>query len=231
MATQSVAVQLLNFFDQPLGLGEVAGGFHHPHRLARPRFGAEVFTEAFGVVGDQLIGGIEDVAKAAVVALQFDDLLHAELALEVEHVADLRTTKGVNALVVVAHRHHRSILARKHFEPGVLQLVGVLELVHQHMLETVLVVFSQRLVVTHQLIGAQHQLGKIHHAFALALFFIGLVNLHQHAGVFVTYVYVFGAQAIFFVARNEPGHLLGHITFFVEVHRFDQAFDGRQLVA
>jgi hypothetical protein len=116
-------VQLLNFFDQPLGLGEVAGGLHHPHRLARPRFGAEVFPQAFGVVGDQLIGGIQDVAKAAVVALQFDDLLHAELALEVGHVADLRAAKSVDALVVVAHGHHGSILAANIFSQAYCSLL------------------------------------------------------------------------------------------------------------
>ena len=55
---------------------------------------------------DQAVGGVEDVAEAAVVLLQLDDALDAVLALEVGHVADARAAEGVDALVVVADREH-----------------------------------------------------------------------------------------------------------------------------
>ena len=49
-----------------------------------------------------------------------------------------------------------------------LDAVGVLELVDQHVAEAVLVVLAQRVVVAQQFIRAQHQLGKVDHAFPLA---------------------------------------------------------------
>ena len=147
------------------------------------------------VVADQVVGGVQDVAEAAVVALQLDDVLHPELALEVGHVADLGAAEGIDALVVVAHGQHRGLGAGEHLQPGVLQAVRVLELVHQDVAETALVVLAQQRVVAHQLIGAQHQLGKVHHAFALALVFIGLVDLHQRLGLAVVHHHALGPLA------------------------------------
>jgi hypothetical protein len=43
--------------------------------------------------------------------------------------------------------------------------------------EAPLVVLAHRVVVTQQLVAAQHQLAEIHHALALALFFVQLVDL------------------------------------------------------
>ena len=46
------------------------------------------------------------MAHAAVVLLKLDHLLDTELALEVAHIAHLRASKGVDALVIVAHGKH-----------------------------------------------------------------------------------------------------------------------------
>ena len=121
--------------------------------------------------------------------------------------------------------------AGEHLQPRVLQPVGVLELVDQHVAEAALVVLAQRVVVAHQLVGAQHQLGEVDHAFALALLFVGLVDLHQLARLLVADLHVARALAVFLGAGDEPGHLLGHEALFVEVHRLDDALDGRELVA
>jgi hypothetical protein len=82
---------------------------------------------------------------------QLDDLLDAELALEVAHVAHLGAAEGVDALVVVAHRQHRGVRAGEHLQPQVLQPVGVLELVDQDVAEAPLVMLAQHRVVAHQL--------------------------------------------------------------------------------
>ena len=81
----------------------------------------------------------------------------------------------------------------KLLDPGVLKFVGVLKLVNQDVLEASTVVFTHGLVVSQQLIGAQHQLTKIDHAFALALRLVELVQLHFFSGFFVTHFHVFGA--------------------------------------
>ena len=159
-ALAAVAHQLLDLVHKPLRLGKVTGGLIHAHRLARAGVGAEVFPQALGVVTDQCIGRIEDVAEAAVIALELDLLLNPKLAHKVGHVAHARTAKGVDALVIVAHRHHRAARHRtrafgrvialpgQHFDPGVLQLVGVLELVDQDVAKAPLVMLAHGRVVS-----------------------------------------------------------------------------------
>ena len=112
------------------------------------------------------------------------------------------------------------------FSQRVLQPVGVLELVDQHVAEAALVVLAQRVVVAQQLVGAQHQLGEVDHAFALALVFVGLVDLDQLARLLVADLDVARPQAFVLGAGDEPAHLLGHEALFVEVHRLDDALDG-----
>ena len=55
------------------------------------------------VVGDDLIGRVEDVGGGAVVLLELDDGGVGEVLLKVEDVADVRAAPAVDALVVVAH--------------------------------------------------------------------------------------------------------------------------------
>ena len=226
-------MQRLRFLDQPLRLGKVAGRLIDPHLLAGSRFGTQVLAQALGIATDQLVGRIEDIAEAAVVLLQLDDALDPVFALEIGHIANACAAKGIDALVVIADRHHALSFARRseHLQPGILQLVGVLELVDQQMLEALLVMFAQPRVVAHHLIAAQHQLGKIDHAFALALRFIGPVDLDQHPRLFVARLDVLGPLRLFLGAGNEPADLLGHETLFVKLHRADHALDGRDRIA
>ena len=90
--------------------------------------------------------------------------------------------------------------------------------------------FAHRIVVTHQLVTAQHQLAEVDDTFALALVFIGLVDLHQLGGVHVLNFDITWALAVFFFTSNEPGDLLGHKALFVQVHALDDALDGTELI-
>ena len=91
---------------------------------------------------------------------------------------------------------------REHLQPRVLQPVGVLELVDQDVAEAPLVVLAQRGVVAQQLVGAQHQLGEVDHAFALALVLVGLVDLDQLARLLVAQLDVARAPAVVLARRR-----------------------------
>ena len=106
-----VTQQLFDLFHHPIGLSQIAGRLHHPHRLARTLRGVQVFTQAGFVVLDQLVGCVQNMAVAAVVLLQLDLVLHLELAHKVGHVADACAAKRVNALVIVTYRQHRAARA------------------------------------------------------------------------------------------------------------------------
>ena len=239
LAHHAVPHQLPDFVDKPLRLGKVAGGLVHAHRLTRPGFRAQVFAQAVAVVADEFIGGVQDVAKAAVVALQLDLVGDPELPHKVCHVADTRPPKCVDALVVVAHSHHRATgqagsavrpLPREHLDPGVLQLVGVLELIDQDVAKAPLVVLAHRLVVTQQLEAAQHQLAKVHHAFTLALRLVQGINLDFLAHFLVARRQILGALAIFLAPGDEVHQLFRGEPLIVHIELFAQAFDAGQLV-
>ena len=229
-ARRALAVQLLRLLDEPLRLGVVAGGFAHPHRLARPGLGAQVLAQPVGVARDELVGRVQDVAVGAVVALQLDDALDVELALERRHVAHLGAAERINALVVVADGEHRGVRGTEHLQPRVLQLVGVLKLVHQDVGEAMLVVLAQGGVVAHELEGAQHQLGEVHHPFALALVLVRLEHQLLDPRRLVAHLHVLGAQPVVLVRRDGPAQLLGHVALLVQAQGLDHALDRRQLV-
>ena len=232
--------QLADFFHRPARFKQVAGRLVHAHRFARPLVCAQVLSQAPGVVVDQVVGGVQNVAVAAVVLLQLDLLLHVEFAHKVRHVAHARAAKGIDALVVVADCNDAAarlktavhLVTGQLFEPGVLQLVGVLELVHQHVLKAPLVVRANGVVVAQQLVRAQHQFTKIHHALALALRFVQLVQLDLLARVHVVlgHRHIARAQAFFLAARDEVLQLLGRVALGVHIELLAQALDGRQLV-
>ena len=231
-------MQLLRFFQQPLRFSVVARALVDPHRLAGTGVGAQVLAQALLVVADQPVGSVQDVAERPVVLFELDDAADAVLAFEVGHVADAGAAKGIDALVVVADGEHalaagrsrRPRRRREHLQPGVLQPVGVLEFIDQHMREALLVVLAQRLVVAHQLVAAQHQLGEVDHAFALALLFIDPVDVDHATRLLVADLDVAGALAFFLLVGDEPADLLGDETVFVQVQSLDDALDGAQLV-
>ena len=105
-----------------------------------------------------------------------------------------------------------------------------MKLVDQDVLEAALVMLTHLGVVAHDLVGAQHQLGKVHHTFALALVFVGLVDGQLHTTQFVARRQVLGTLPRILRIGDEIAGLLGHALFFVKLQRLDDAFDGRELI-
>jgi hypothetical protein len=108
----------------------------------------------------------------AIVLFQANHVRQFEFALQVAHVADLGAAESVDRLVVVAHREEAGAAAFRRdaaatgqqLQPGVLQAVGVLELVDQNVPEARLIVLAQRLVALQQFVRTQQQFGKVDHA-------------------------------------------------------------------
>src|SRR5882762_3836628 len=96
--TQPAAFQRLHFLGEPARLVAVALRLVDAHRFALPGGGPQVLAEALLVVGDERVGRCEDVRVRAVVLLEADHVLDAEIALEFGHVADVRPAKPVNGL-------------------------------------------------------------------------------------------------------------------------------------
>ncbi|CFP61046.1 Uncharacterised protein [Bordetella pertussis] len=229
-AHAAVVDQRADLVDQPLRLHAVGGLLDDAHRLALALFGPEVLAQASGVVPDEGIGRIQDVAVRAVVLFQADDTAMCVIAFEVGHVADVGAAKRIDGLIVVADRENRRPGARQQTQPLVLQRVGVLELIDQDMAEAPLVMLSHRRVARQQLVRAQQQLGEIDHALALALRLVQLVDLDQLAPVRIVGLDVAGTQPLFLGAVDETLHIARRVLLVVDIARLEQALDGGQLV-
>ena len=96
--------------------------------------------------------------------------------------------------------------------------------------EAVAVVLAQRLVARDEFKGAQQQLRKIDHAFALALLVVSGVELAHAAREVVVRLHILGAPALFLVPGDEPLRLARRIALFVDIEALHQALDERELV-
>ena len=85
-----------------------------------------------------------------------------------------RLRRGTGKCFGRRHRRQKNggVVAGNQFQPGVLQLVGVLELVDQNVVEAVLVVLAQDFVALQHFVATEHEFSKIDHAFALADFVV-----------------------------------------------------------
>ena len=110
----------------------------HAHRLALAELGPEVLLLALAVVRDHRVRGLEDRVRRAVVLLERDRLRLAEVALELEDVADVGAAEGVDRLVRVADGADVPVLLREQLEQPVLRVVRVLVLVDEHVAERLL---------------------------------------------------------------------------------------------
>ena len=161
---------------------------------------------------------------------EFDGRVDVEFFHQRGHVADVCAAETVDALVIVADGKDGGIVAGNQFQPCVLQLVGVLELIDQNVIEAVLVVLAQDFVVLQHFVAAEHEFGKIDHAFALADFVVFGVALNHAACVRI-------GRAQY--GRRKPDSLRVDKAlqrtrcddFFGDVEAFEQAFDEGKLVA
>ena len=95
-------MKLLHPVANPGGLFALVPGTEKLDRLAGGFFRPKRFILAAFVVGDYLIGGVQNIGRTAVILLQFDHRCVREVLLEIENVPDIRVTEPVNRLILVS---------------------------------------------------------------------------------------------------------------------------------
>ncbi len=144
-----------------LGLVALVPGLVEPDRVAPAALGDEALLLARLVVGDHARGAVEDGPRRAVVALEPHDARLGIVLLEVEDVADVGAAPGVDRLVRVAHHAQVAVLAGELVHQLVLHAVGVLVLVHQHVLPAAAVVLEHLGEALEELHGLQQQVAEV----------------------------------------------------------------------
>ena len=180
---------------------------------------------------DDRVGAAQDVAGGAVVLLQLHQLRARKMTGEILDVLHPRAPPAVDGLVVVAHHEEVVPVAREQQQPGVLDGVGVLELVHQHVLEPLAVVLQHVGPVAPQFMGAQQQLGEIHAARAFAGGLVGGVDADHLAPPKVAAVFeVLGAAPLVLLFVDEPLRLARRPLGIVQVELADHPLHQAELI-
>ena len=137
----------------------------------------ERFALSAGVVGDDVVGRVQDAAGAAVVLLETDGAGILILLFKVEDVLDRRTAELVDALVIVADDADVAPAVRQQGRELVLEVVRVLILVDEHITEAALPVLAHVRMLVEQADGVVDQVVKIHRPGGKQTLPVGLVHL------------------------------------------------------
>ena len=133
-------------------------------RVAVVRVRPEGFPLAPHVVGDDMVRGVQDVTRAAVVLLEPDRAGVLVLLFKIQDILDRRTAEFIDALVIVADHADVPPAAREQRRETVLEVVRILIFVDKHILEFALPVFAHVLKVREELDGVEDDIVKIHRA-------------------------------------------------------------------
>ncbi len=222
---------VLEAADHEAGLVHLVEGGVQRNRLPLGPFGPQLLAKALRVVGDDAVGGFEDIGGGAVVLLEANGLGALIVGQEALDVLDLGAAPAVDGLVIVADDHHFAAVASQHPQPGVLDTVGILELIHQDVLEAVAVVLEDVGLAQPQLVGAQQEFCEVHQPGAIAGLLIGLVDLLIGAGDGVAVeIDVAGAQALVLLAVDVAHHGARRPVLLVEVEGLEHPADEAVLV-
>ena len=227
----SSRVMRLDPVDDELGLVVLVERRVELDRLALLIVGPEVLAEPPGVLRNQSVRGLEDRAGRAIVLFEADDFGAWKIMAELDHVLDLGAAPAVDRLVVITDHEHRAAVAGQRAQPGVLQRVGVLELVDQDVAEAVAVVRLDVAVVAAQLVSAQQQFGEIDQPARCALRFVRAVDAHEVALREIAHVHHRRRAPSFLFLRIDPaGDLLRHPLLFGKIEAADHALDQTYLI-
>jgi hypothetical protein len=172
----------------------------HTDEWGRPARHRSTASYRSGVVADQCVGAVQDGGGGAVVLFQTKQFRVWKVAPELMQILHARAAPAIDGLVVIAHRKGLHRAPGKQFHPAVLDGIGVLELIDEHMPEALPVVIQQRGLVAPQFKCAQQQLREVDHAGARAGLLVVRVQADQlAAGRIVAVLEVFGPVTLVLV--------------------------------
>ena len=130
-----------------LRLRLVAARADDVHAFADGELRPQRFFDDVRVVGNERVGGGEDLLVAAVVLLQLDRFQRRIIFVQMGDVLRARATPGVNRLVIVTDGGKRRARACEQLQQRVLAVVGVLIFIDQEVTHAVLPALAHRVVL------------------------------------------------------------------------------------
>ena len=142
---------------------------------------------------NQRVGSIDNILRRAVVTLQLkESSLRIDLS-EVENITDIRSAERVDTLGIVAHHTDIILGFRQAFHKQELDIIRILILVHQDVLELLLILLAHLGMSVHQPQHIDEQIIKIHR---IRCFESGLVKLVDRCDLIQTHLAIFPQQLL-----------------------------------
>ena len=85
-----------DFIDYPLGLGLFVGAADQPDWVAVSQFAPQGLFKQVRVIGDQLVGRVQNPGRGAIILLQFNHLQAGKVLLQLRHVFRTGAAPGVD---------------------------------------------------------------------------------------------------------------------------------------
>ena len=147
------------------------------HHVAAAVIRPEGLALAALIVLDDGVGGIQNVLGGAVVLFQSDDPGILVLLFKIQDILNVGPPETVDRLVIVAHHAEVPVSPGQQAGEEILQVVGVLILVHQHIPELFLVVVQHLRFLLQQRDGVVDDVIKVQRVGRAEFLLIGGVDL------------------------------------------------------
>ena len=203
--------------------------------LPRPLVAPQFLALPPLVVADDGVGRVQDVGGTTVVLLQPDGAAVLVLLLKAEDIFNGCAPELIDALVIVAH--HADVAPAPCQQGGeqILQVVGVLILVDQHILEAPLPVEAHLLLLLQQLYREEDQVVKVHgvggehpaHILAVDFADADAADIPALSG---TVQIVPGADAAVLCPADLAQHGFWREHLVIQIHVLQDAFEQAQAV-
>src|SRR3989304_8347251 len=106
-----------------------------PDLLALPALGKKLLGCAVRVAYDDRHGAIQDALSGAVILFQQDNLSILIIPRKAHHIAIVGSPPAIDGLIGITHYVEVVVKRSQMLQQRVLRLVGILELIDQHVLE------------------------------------------------------------------------------------------------
>ena len=144
------------------------------------------FALSAQIMGDHRIGCIQNRLGGAIILLQADQAAAFILLFKIQNIGNGGATEPVNTLVIIAYHANIFITTCQQTTEQILQMIGILILVHQHILELSLIITANILVLLQKFDGQQDNIIKIHRIVVQQTLLIGLIGFCNDRSAMIT---------------------------------------------
>ncbi len=122
----------------------------------------KLFAGSVAVLIDNSYGTVQNGLRGAIVLFQQDDFRVLKIFLKALNVAVIRSPPAIDGLVFIPHNVQVFMYPGEVTQDGILGIIGILEFIHQDMLEFVPIGVPHNRIALKKLVGIDQHIVKVH---------------------------------------------------------------------